>query len=401
MSRPRLERPVYRLTKRPGKRKWYVTWTDLSTKGRRSRYASTGIEVQEPGNPDEEPGSEARAYLAAFADDQDAPSDQPTITELLGKRLAAWKAKRPRTRPALKKMESFHKHLNAFFGHLTAPHARPAKVAEYTAHREQNNHRHGGGRPIAAIRRELEELRSAFIMAAENEWIERAPKVALPEPRPPRDAFMTREQGFHLVGAAKVAHVRLFIQIALSTGQRKGAILGLTWDRVDFERGILDFRNPEEQVNKKRRGVCSVDPRLLTALREAFELARTDHVIEFQGEALADIKKGFAQAALDAGLVRPRKAKGGQVMVPWVTPHVTKHSVISWLAEKWDVEKIADFTSTDEKTVKRIYRKVNPEHLGGLRDTLGGIVFGVAPTPGRNNRKSTKSKKRASISGGR
>ena len=66
------------------------------------------------------------------------------------------------------------------------------------------------------------------------------------------------------------------------------------------------------------------------------------------------------------------------------TSHLMKHSVVSWLAAKgWSIDEIADFTSTDRETVRRIYRKVNPESLRGMADDLARTpVFG--PTGPRN-----------------
>lgn len=393
MSRPKLERPVYRLTKRPGKRKWYVTWTEAGG----SKYTSTGIEIQEPGNPDEEPAADAQAYLSEFARAQNAPSADPTIGELLDKRMDAWKGMRPRSKAALSAMKSIHNHLKGFFGTTRPADITPQLLLDYHQHREDNSKRPGGGRPITAITRELEELRTTCLSSKANKWISEAPQITYPAKRPPRELFMSRAQGLKLIKAAKSAHIALFIKIALATGHRRGAILALTWDRVDFDRGILDFRNPDEQETKKRRGVCEVPHELIVELQKAYRehSRKHDRVIEFRGKPVADVKRGFAEAAIAAGLVVPGKHKNDPPK-PWVTPHICKHTAISWLAEDgWPVDRISDFTETDVPTVRRVYRKVNPESLRGLRDSLGAILYprarkpkgGVNPTPGRKNAK--------------
>lgn len=375
MPRPRLERPVYKLVTRKGKRKWYVTWTDELGS---SRYASTGIEVQDPDQPCET----AKAYLSTFARQKEAPAEGATIAELMDKRLEAWKVTRPRSKAAIGNMKSFHRHVKGYFGPMVPADIVPETILGYHAHRTQNTKRHGGGKPIVAITRELEELRSALLYAVANRWIDQAPKIHFPAPRPPRSVFMTRDQGQTLIDAAETAHLKLFLKIALTTGQRRGAILDLTWDRVDFTNNRLDFRNPDEQESNKKRGVCNVPAQLMKELKKAYKLAQSPYVIEFRGKQVGNIKKAFNNVAADAGL-------------DWVTPHVCKHSVISWLAEdKWNVEEISDFTSTDIPTVRRVYRKVSPEHLIGLRDSLSKIVFGprkrgrkrgINPTRGRNN----------------
>jgi len=39
-----------------------------------------------------------------------------------------------------------------------------------------------------------------------------------------------------------VHHVRPLVTLALHTGARSGAILGLIWDRMDQPRRLVDFR---------------------------------------------------------------------------------------------------------------------------------------------------------------
>ena len=87
------------------------------------------------------------------------------------------------------------------------------------------------------------------------------------------------------------------------------------------------------------------------------------------------IKTGFRKAAAAAG-------------VAWATPHVLKHTAISWLAEAgWTVDQIADFTGTGAKTVARVYRKVSPASLRGQAETLGRALEMCPVGTKRTNRK--------------
>ena len=62
-----------------------------------------------------------------------------------------------------------------------------------------------------------------------------------------------------------------------------------------------------------------------------------------------------------------------------------KHSVISWLAEDgYTVDRISDMTGTDAPTVRRIYRKVNPESLEDMATSLAeGFLHPRSATGGR------------------
>ncbi|GCE23280.1 tyrosine-type recombinase/integrase [Dictyobacter kobayashii] len=54
--------------------------------------------------------------------------------------------------------------------------------------------------------------------------------------------YLTHEQAIQLVEAAKGYRIEQIILLAVSLGLRKGEILGLRWDDIDFNQGILTVR---------------------------------------------------------------------------------------------------------------------------------------------------------------
>ncbi|PHS74295.1 MAG: hypothetical protein COB59_12235, partial [Rhodospirillaceae bacterium] len=204
----------------------------------------------------------------------------------------------------------------------------------------------------ASLREELLVLRSILLHSGHDQKI-----VEVPKPRAPRERFLTRVEVQRLLEATKSQHIHTFILIAMTTGHRAGAVLGLTWDRVNFEKGFLDFNDPDMPVTNKKRTTVPVGSGLLTALRDVQQFAQTDYVIEYMGKPCKSIKKAFARSAARAGL-------------SWASPHVLKHSVISWMAEnRYTADQASDLTATDVKTVKRIYRKFDPEYLREVANT--------------------------------
>lgn len=340
------ERGKPKLKNIPGRRKLYVQWTPRGS--RRSQVKSTGWE----GRADAPPEG-ARQWLEDFIAALEAPPVEPTISDLLNARLKEAEGRVTEH----KKMTQFASQLKRRIGHLRPEDWSPQRNARYI--RERGS--------LASARRELQELRSAFLLHAETVHSFRPPKLKYPPERPPREHYMTRDQAKRLLGAARsVHHIWLFILLAMTTGRRKGAILDLTWDRVDLERRVLDFRNPERQETKKRRGVTRAALSVVAALAQAQERAQTPYVIEYTGRSVREIRKGFTLAAARADLPI------------WVTPHILKHSVISWLAEDgYSVDRISDMTDTDPKTVRRIYRKVNPASLEDMAESLAKDL--VAP----------------------
>ncbi len=72
-------------------------------------------------------------------------------------------------------------------------------------------------------------------------------------PKPaPKDRYLTRAEIDQLLAAPAEPHIRLAILLMLSTAARVTAILELTWDRVDLDRGQIDLAQvidrPEERA---------------------------------------------------------------------------------------------------------------------------------------------------------
>jgi integrase len=285
----------------------------------------------------------------------------PTVSWYLDERAKAFQIIGPSGKRNEPRMASFHKALKAGLGDY-----RPDQLSE-TLLRDYLE-----TRPQSSGRREIEELRAAIPKK------ERISDFPLPRPRPPREHFLSKQEAKRLLSATTVSHAKLFIMLAITTtGQRAGAILGLTWDRVLWDSGVIDFQDPEGGINRKKRGVCPVDSRMLSILRDAYQIRLTSYVIEYNGYPVASIKKTFSTAAINAGLDKSVQTEDGKTRKQAsVSPHILKHSVISWLAmDGWTIDAISDFTSTDAKTIKRIYRKVNPGYLRGLATSLGDGLF--------------------------
>ncbi|MDA9008926.1 tyrosine-type recombinase/integrase [Alphaproteobacteria bacterium] len=214
---------------------------------------------------------------------------------------------------------------------------------------------------LPAARRELATLNAAIRLALEENIISEGVIAKRPKPPPPREHYATKEQATQLIAHPETSpHLRLFVQLASLTGRRSGAVLDLTWERVLFDINQIDFKVPGEQVTTKRRGVCRMNTALKRILLSAYEDRTCAHVIAFRGKRIRSIKKSFGRQRDKVGLPE------------WLTPHVLRHSVASWLAmDKLTSDQIADITDLDPDTVRRVYRKFNPDYLREEMETLG------------------------------
>ena len=327
MPRPKLPP---RLIERPNREHWYIRDGGQSL----STFTSNRREAEKC----------LAQYIAAL----NAPPSDPTIDELL-----EWRLREVRSRKlarASRVTPYYHKPLSAFFGAFRPSEVTPELVAQYVERRQAQG---------VKARHELIELKVALNAAVKRGVIERAPSFPTPAEGQPRDRFISKAEYTQLLSTEMPAHIFLFILIAGTTGARKGAILDLTWDRVDIDRRRIDFNHPDKAPNNKRRTIVPISRDVANMLQRAKDMAESDHVIEYCGRPVLDIKKGFANAVKSAGL-------------SGVSPHVLKHSAISWLAEaRHSVDEIADMTGTSRKTIWRVYRKFSPEYLEPMASSLG------------------------------
>jgi integrase len=111
----------------------------------------------------------------------------------------------------------------------------------------------------ATVNREVSILRCLLRMAHERGDVERVPKIRLAREPEGRLRFLTEVEAAKLLEACRAPkrveqspYLPAIVTVALNTGMRKGEILGLAWERVDFARGVLLL---ERTKSGKRREI--------------------------------------------------------------------------------------------------------------------------------------------------
>ena len=98
------------------------------------------------------------------------------------------------------------------------------------------------------VNRELACLRHMFTKAIEWGKAKENPVTKVKfDKETPRLRFLTTEEAEELVKAS-ASHLKPILIVALNTGMRKGEILSLKWENVNFQRGIIfipDTKNKE------------------------------------------------------------------------------------------------------------------------------------------------------------
>jgi integrase len=347
MARPKLTEPRYIL--RPRGRYWTLSWTDPESG--KTVAVSTG-------QSDRFQAEIWRDQFLAGREKPDPPA-QPLIIDILDGYLAA---RKPHV-AAYERLEYAGAALKRHVGNL-----EPHMLARRTYVDRRLREKVSDG----TIRREVGVLRAAMVWAVRERWIAAAPYIEMPPAPPPRERWLTRVEVERLV-AASSPHVRRFVILAYHTAARAGAILDLTWDRVDLEHGRIDYRRPGRAASNKRRATVALNRVVLGELRLArrIELRETDgeneaagpiHVIEYRGKSVKSIRKGFADACARAGIED-------------CSPHTLRHTAATHMVMAGvPLSEIARMLGDSEAVVERVYGKHDPDYLRRAADALAGAM---------------------------
>lgn len=259
--------------------------------------------------------------------------------------------------------------LAPFWGDLTCDAVKGSSCRRYERQRakpisveivSQTGKRHTRTRSAGAgtVRRELGVLQASLKYAHDEGLLIHPISVTLPAAPSFRNRWLTRDEVAELLRHA-APHVRRYILLSIYTGRRAGALLDLTWERVDLKGNSIRFRNDGDVETKKRRGRVKIPRQLRGHLCRWFQMRaalsseaqkRQTHVIMFRGATVGNIKTGIMRAAERADL-------------SGVTPHVLKHTAITWpIMRGLGVEEAAEYFDTSPQTIRAHYWHHSPYH---------------------------------------
>ncbi|WP_247875221.1 site-specific integrase [Ochrobactrum sp. Marseille-Q0166] len=308
--------------------KWYAVWHDgVETKRRSLRTTDS---------------DGAARRLEDFKRDFKAP-----VGSLVGDIVRAYLDARQGKIADPARLRFAWKQAESHFAHL-----RPDQITEdiCSAYAET---RYLAGRKEATVLKEINVVRQALNWHGAS-----GAKFEAPAAPPPRDRHLTKDEYRKLLSGCATPHMQLFCILALTTAARKSAILELTWDRVDFDRKLIKLGIPGDK-NRKGRAIVPMTESSFKALQDAYAARQSPYVVEYGGDRVLDIKKGFAAAVRRSGLVD-------------VVPHDLRHSAAVWMAEAGvSMDEIAQYLghSTPAITFK-VYARFSPDYLRKAASSL-------------------------------
>lgn len=217
----------------------------------------------------------------------------------------------------------------------------------------------------AAVNRPLAALRHLLTLARE-EWevLGAVPRVRLEKEPQGRLRWLTKEEASRLLGKCDVSKNPLLgaiVRLALGTGMRREEILGLTWERVDFARGVLRL----EQTKSGRRREIPMDDTAYAALssvrgaREGLVFTKAD------GRRWGKIRTSF-ESAVEAAKVDDFRF------------HDLRHTFASWAVQRGaSLHELKDLLGHSSLAMVMRYAHLAPENLRQAVNKAGAVLAEV------------------------
>ena len=210
----------------------------------------------------------------------------------------------------------------------------------------------------STVRYELLQLSTAIGWGRKQGHVQTRPDMWLPSAPDRKVRHLTHRQFEKFYAEVKAPHARLYVLLGLYTMARPSAILDLTWDRVDFDRKLIDFNPPGRKQTAKKRPVVPMNDELHDALKTAYAARQSQFVVERGAQQVKSVKKAFQAASERSGL--------------HVTPYTLRHTGAVWAAEaKVTMVELAQYMGhDDDSTTQKHYARFSPDYLGGVANAV-------------------------------
>lgn len=243
---------------------------------------------------------------------------------------------------------------------------RDALLAENIGTKDEPRHR-----APATAKRYLAALSKAFSMAVrEYHWLAENPVARVSKPSEPagRVRYLSDKELERLIEAcraSKLKELELIVLLAITTGMRRGEILGLRWPDVDMRRHQAVLLKTK---NRERRAVPLV-PRVLPLLAEHAKVRRldTDFVFPLLGkDKPLDLAHWFEQALARAKIEDFRF-------------HDLRHTAASYLAMSGaTIPEIAAVLGHKTLAMVKRYAHLSDAHTGAVVERMAEKFLGGA-----------------------
>jgi integrase len=246
---------------------------------------------------------------------------------------------------------TIQRHLVPLWGDLDLARITTKMVEEYKMQRLESV-------MPSTLNRELNTVKNMLSKAVEWGYLRESPAKATKWIKTSRGAvrFLSREEADRFLEACKESqnlHFHAIILLALNTGMRRGEILRLRWEDVDFRRSRIQVVSREEGHTKNYESrTVPMNDLVTAALRKQPRRLDSPYVFcNVDGEPFADVDTSFATALRKSGL-------------PHFRFHDLRHTFASWLVMGGvDIRTVQELLGHKDIRMTMRYAHLAPDHM--------------------------------------
>jgi len=242
----------------------------------------------------------------------------------------------------------------------------PSLLAEY---RDRLSKGEGRPRSPATVVRYMAALSHAFSVAVrEWEWLDDSPLRKVSKPKEPRGRvrFLSDDERKILLVACKQSqtpYLYPLVVLALSTGARRGELLGLTWGDIDLKRKVAILHKTK---NDERRAL-PLAGHALDCVNKLAEVRRIDTNLLFPdetGKKPVEIRPAWERVLKEAGIEDFKF-------------HDLRHSAASYLAMNGaSLAEIAEVLGHKTLQMVKRYSHLSEQHTADVVSRMNKKIFG-------------------------
>ncbi|MBO6657823.1 MAG: site-specific integrase [Pseudomonadales bacterium] len=245
----------------------------------------------------------------------------------------------------------------------------PAVVSEAKDRLLRTKSKQGKQLSPSTVVRYMAALSHAFTVATKEwQWVDENPFRNVSRPKEPRGRvrFLEKAEIQNLRDACRESSspfLETIFVISISTGMRKGEILGLKWDEVDLSRKMIYINDPK---NGQRRAVPLTGD-ALTLMRQLTKVRYLNTDLVFPGvrkrDKPAKIDNHWAKALEEAGIENYRF-------------HDNRHTAASYLAMNGaSLSEIAEILGHKTLSMVQRYAHLSEAHTAKVVSRMNKAIF--------------------------
>jgi integrase len=217
----------------------------------------------------------------------------------------------------------------------------------------------------ATINRYLALIRAVLNKAyREWEWIDKVPAIKLLKENNYLSDYLTPDQVFTLLNDPQLPeHLKLLIEMAILTGQRKSNLLSMEWDEISLQYKLWII--PPQKFKTNKIHSVPLSDRAIELIKSQIG-KHPKYVFSYKGNVIKECNtKAYRNALKRAGIMNVKRS--------W---HLLRHTSASWLAQNGEpLDRIQELFGWTSVNMVMRYRHLNKDNLLDTANKIGETFY--------------------------